>query len=325
MPVEPSPSVCHFHSKYHYSRIFPSSNGDGGRITPRYGVRSAFTLVELLVVIVIIGILIAMLLPAVQSVRESARQADCTNHMRQVGLAIQMYDSNHRVLPPAASGWTSPPATSPPRHSVLSYILPYLELSNISENVDYGQHWNVGGNDAFTKTDVPIFLCPSAPSRPGDYTTDYTAAYKIDNDLYDEFAAEGYTGPDPGPSADIPGLLQLNERTTSSQVRDGMTNTFMLIERAGLPLSYEQGVLVGTYSTTKAWATYRSPVPISQLDCTVKKIINCKNRQEIYSFHPGGAVFLYGGGGVTFEAEDMDPVVFINRFTLAGGELEYRQ
>lgn len=278
--------------------------------------KTAFTLVELLVVIAIIGILVAMLLPAIQSARESARQTDCKNRMRQFGMALQMYEVQRRVLPPAAS-------TVEPRHGVFSYILPFLELGNISTQVDYTKNWNHSSNDDYTKLDVPLFLCPSAPPRDGKYATDYVPAYKIDDSLISDFQAVGYTGS--YTSGDIPGLLKLDAVTNSSQVTDGMTNTFMLYERAGLPRDFENGVEVGEWNTGRqAWAGYLTPMPISQFDCGINQIINCKNRQEIYSFHPNGAVFLYGGGGVTFESETMDPVVFINRFTTRGREIEFR-
>ncbi|MEK6247747.1 MAG: DUF1559 domain-containing protein, partial [Planctomycetales bacterium] len=189
-----------------------------------------------MVVVLIVGILIAMLLPAIQSAREAARRTDCINRMRQLGIGLQLYEAQFRLFPPAAT-------SSPPRHGVLSRICPFLELGMLSSEIDYSENWNSAGNESHTKTDIPLFLCPSAPDRPGEYTTDYVPAYKIDASIVQDFIDVGYTGPDPGD--DISGMLQLDEATNSSRVKDGMSNTFMFFERAGQPMLYNNGAIVG--------------------------------------------------------------------------------
>ena len=127
-------------------------------------VRRAFTLVELLVVIAIIGILIAMLLPAVQMVRESARRVSCANNMRQLGLAIHNYEGAHQKLPYGVrAGWG---------HSWSAEILPFLEQDPLYQQIpkplnDSGWY---GGSDARSlalvatmQTPVTTFFCPSQP------------------------------------------------------------------------------------------------------------------------------------------------------------------
>src|SRR3990167_6687593 len=88
--------------------------------------RPGFTLVELLVVIAVIGILLALLLPAVQAARESARRSQCGNHLKQIGLGILNYESTHRVFPPTF--------TRGPDHNLLTFLLPYVEQQAVYAN-----------------------------------------------------------------------------------------------------------------------------------------------------------------------------------------------
>ena len=129
--------------------------------------RSGFTLVELLVVITIIGILIALLLPAVQAARETARRAQCLNNLKQIGLALHNYHAALGSLPPAiiAEGFTDgydiwAEATSG-RHgtSWMLQILPHVEQGNLYDRWDFTT--NVLGNADVAKTDIPMFYCPS--------------------------------------------------------------------------------------------------------------------------------------------------------------------
>src|SRR5687768_8242581 len=106
--------------------------------------RSAFTLVELLVVIAIIGILIALLLPAVQAARESARRSQCANNLKQIALAVHNYENSYKILPPAVVNGAAFPTkgledylnaagTAYTNHGTLSILLPYLEQGNVLE------------------------------------------------------------------------------------------------------------------------------------------------------------------------------------------------
>ena len=119
-----------------------------------------FTLVELLVVIAIIGILIALLLPAVQAAREAARRLQCTNSLKQIGLAIHNYESTHRKYPPSGAG---PPGPSPLHHGFFTFLLPYLEQGAIHDQYHWDQDWYTALNQTATETDIGLLFCPSAP------------------------------------------------------------------------------------------------------------------------------------------------------------------
>ena len=121
-------------------------------ICPQKRSRTAFTLVELLVVIAIIGILIGMLLPAVQMVRESARRTTCSNNIRQIGLSVQMYHGIHKQIPP------SRPADNFLTWPVL--LLPHLEQTNLYDRFDIKATYALQDPVAI-ETSVPVYLCPS--------------------------------------------------------------------------------------------------------------------------------------------------------------------
>lgn len=151
-----------------------------------------FTLVELLVVIAIIGIMVAMLLPAVASAREAARRTQCKNHLKNIALATLNYESAHRKFPPAAqerSGGTWTASVPPPlaRHHALSLLLPYFEQGAAFAAIDYRWDWNDTShsqNEIHAKQDLAgILICPSAPGgRERYHVTDYVPMNRVEID-----------------------------------------------------------------------------------------------------------------------------------------------
>jgi prepilin-type N-terminal cleavage/methylation domain-containing protein/prepilin-type processing-associated H-X9-DG protein len=120
--------------------------------------RPAFTLVELLVVIAVIGILMALLLPAVQFARESARRMSCANNLKQIGLALQNYHASCNNFPVARNPW-------PLVHSSLSRLLPYCEQQELHNLVDYRSPLSSPANMAASRIPINLFVCPSDSAR----------------------------------------------------------------------------------------------------------------------------------------------------------------
>ncbi|MCA9236398.1 MAG: DUF1559 domain-containing protein [Planctomycetales bacterium] len=118
--------------------------------------RNGFTLVELLVVIAIIGVLVALLLPAIQAAREAARRTDCVNRMRQLGIAAQNYHD--------AQGQIVPHSVAPTNLSSQARLLPYMENRSLHDLVDQTSHWSAASNGPAGLTPVEIFRCPSQTS-----------------------------------------------------------------------------------------------------------------------------------------------------------------
>lgn len=168
---------------------------------------SGFTLVELLVVIAIIGILVGLLLPAVQSAREAARRMSCSNNLKQIGLAMHNYESAHKRLPPGGLGWINddePPLKDDDGYGFLCFMLPFIEQTALYNQVDpsgyFEQAHGINGRPmrhmaaaiaggsatpriqarwAAASTPVPAYLCPSSP---------------MPANAPQEYAVPGYTG-----------------------------------------------------------------------------------------------------------------------------------
>jgi len=291
-----------------------------------------FTLVELLVVITIIGILIALLLPAVQAAREAARRISCTNNLKQLGLALLSYESAHGVFPPAAivSGADpGPNDDSPPdsqwevwedalasdgagRHgtSWMLQVLPMLEQAAIYDQWAFTT--NVLGNRALAETDVPGFYCPTrrrgvrggadsqiifdGMTRGG---TDYGACAGGGDALYNAPAnRHPVTGPWWHQSGNA-GIFLPNTSSTVAEIRDGTSETVMIGEVQRMYGDTDRtksldGWAVGGASNLFDGATgYNTPGPGREDD---DQGVNGYNFQAPGSDHPGGANFGMADG-----------------------------
>lgn len=286
----------------------------------RRRVSAAFTLVELLVSIAIIGTLVALLLPAVQAAREAARRMQCTSHLRQIGLAILQYENTNRVFPPAY--------TRVPQHNMLCFILPYVEQGAVHDRYHFDRHWSAIQNRPATETDIPVFVCPSAPGGR-QYVTDYATCEDFMPVVKSILMAAGVP-----PRSDWENLFRArrmpdypNSRLTRmADVRDGLSNTFMLFEDGGRPEKWIDGRRGDPAASPvepisgARWADDEVEFWVHTV-CGATQMLNCANTNEIYSFHPGGANFLYGDGSVHFHSETIDANAFVSLFTRAAGDI----
>ncbi len=324
---------------------------------PRH--RSGLTLTELLVVLFIIGVLLALLLPAVQSARETARKATCQNHLRQMGLALQSYVASHGTLPGLYNGSFVPQPRSVFHefhyHSWQTSLLSRLEQGNVLDMLDLSRPASDKKNQPAVNLEIPVFLCPSTSNT---------------HRVVPEIAAFSIQGPSSGPpfgtaarsdyeaiggvqmGPQKPGLSHIDlsvlklgawgaptyEASTGKPLRysrgrladitDGLSNTMLVGEKAGRPDLFRRG------EPEKPYTSYSDPdlgmdhhqaawaisTHFWWLTFGHERRVNDANDFGIYGFHRGGANVLLADGSVRFLSESTDPDVLVGLASRDGGE-----
>lgn len=295
--------------------------------------RRGFTLIELLVVIAIIAVLIGLLLPAVQRVRDAAARASCQNNMKQFGLALHNYASANNGTFPASRitvggvkkfrSWTP-------------IALSYVEQDNAARLWNNTIKWNTGSNLATSQLTFKLFMCPSAPGvrNPGPNNIgpgDYGSVNAIRRRFYTANGVPNFPIPGSNPDDEAIGALQKELDTPILSIADGTSQTILIGEDAGRPNLWQQGkdtglitadglgwadpdcgfsvdgVVPGTFGTN--WSTGGT--------C----IMNCTNDSEFYSFHRTGMNTTMADGSVRYLTSGISPATLAALVTAQGGDL----
>lgn len=271
---------------------------------------SGFTLVELLVVIAIIGILMALLVPAVQAAREGARRMSCSNNLHQIGLALHNYHQTHRTFPPGTIEYRNAyrmvygSSNTGLNFAWSALILPFLEQSAVLGNLDYGHPYDDPVNAEIAAQVLPVYVCPTVPDgsklRDGMGPCHYggiagkQSPSRLGIMLYDVPARAG---------GKLSGISQA-QAIRAADIQDGLTHTLIVAE--------------DSENLDGQWISGGNVFEVAHTvnDGNVSPIDN-----EIRSQHPGGANSLNADGSVRFLSETITRELTAALCTRAGAEV----
>jgi prepilin-type N-terminal cleavage/methylation domain-containing protein/prepilin-type processing-associated H-X9-DG protein len=302
--------------------------------------KRGFTLVELLVVIAIIGVLVALLLPAVQSARESARRMQCSNNTRQLGVAMHNFHDVNQCVPPGGVATSTAVTVAHSKFNIPLNVIhgwgvffyPYMEQKSLSDQYHWDKNWYDTTNQIVYSTYVSGLICPSSP-QPKRIDTKATSPcvsmdYGIMNGLNSPATTLYPLGLIDGNTNMAPtGVMGVNTAVRFAEVTDGLSNTFWVCEDAGRPQLYRTGhQKVGTSRATGASMIDRDNEFVlhgftaNGATTPGPCFMNCSNDNEVYSFHPNGAMLLMGDGSVKYASSNMQFRVFAAMISKQGGE-----
>jgi prepilin-type N-terminal cleavage/methylation domain-containing protein len=291
--------------------------------------RTGFTLVELLVVIAIIGVLVALLLPAVQSARAAARRTTCSNHLKQIGLAISGYQLAYEFFPPSSSDTLDNSLSldidedGETRHSWGSFVLPFLESQPLADQVNRLQH-------AFAAANVPVAATVVADYRCPDYTgPEFSAAQRYSH-LPQEIAVGNYAalggttvGNLWGVDLEPDGVLVPGGEVPPAEVIDGLSHTVLVVEtREEVLAAWADGLTAAVTALPYDDANHPT-YSLDQVSLNYSPYFDYFTDSALYgpsSMHAGGAFHLLGDGSVRFIADDVSVDAYVALATRAGEE-----
>ena len=309
---------------------------------------SGFTLVELLVVITIIGILIALLLPAVQSAREAARRGQCTNNMKQIGLALHNYENRVGCFPSGNTNWkwtTSASETTQYNFfGPLARILPGMEQESLYQQIDFGRCFADPVNQPVAGTMMSAYLCPSYSgplSGSNDHFYRGLGSFTAYVSCY--LAVVGYVptaatcgspgGSGTAPAANQLGMFYINSKTRVADVTDGTSNTFMYGEFRPTMMSVIGWGAKNTFQTDNRWFPWVMGCVLNSggIKCMrygpnqifPKSPTDYGGDSSVLPFssqQPGGCNMLNADGSTGFVGNTIDVWVWRWRSAMAGDE-----
>ena len=269
--------------------------------------KRGFTLIELLAVIAIIGVLIALLLPAIQSSRDAARRAQCANNLHQIGVALLAYHNGHSSFP--RGGWPAASANL----SWSASILPHLADQSLYERLNRDAQYTDASNLAAGQVQLPVFLCPSAPNEPrlrnsADLPASSTQTYARTN--YGGMAGERGLRAAGATNEPERGVMIFEKNISLSQITDGTSQTILIAEAPeGM-----HSLWISVRNIFDQSASINTPAAFA------KQYVFWDYGQEINSYHRGGASVLMADGSIHFLRETLDNLTLSALCSRAGGE-----